>query len=81
MKIFVCHKILLPQQVAENQISLNLCDLLWGQNSFAEKKFSQKFSSEHKATCCYDALPRHVAATCRLVCTFKLLSGSGPQGR
>ena len=49
-------RILSLQQVAKNQIRLNLCDLLWRQNSVAATKFSQNS-------------PLHtnwfVAATCR----------------
>ena len=33
------------------------------------QRFSQKFSSTHEAICRCNVLSRHVAATCRLVCT------------
>ena len=51
MKIFLCHipatEFVLspqrpPQQVAQNQIRLNLCDLLRPKNSVAETKISRK---------------------------------------
>ena len=57
------------QQVAKNQIILNLCDVLRRQILWQRQRFSQKFSSTHEAICRCNVLPRHVAATCRLVCT------------
>ena len=33
------------------------------------QRFSQKFSGTHEAICRCNVSPRHVAATCRLVCT------------
>ena len=39
------------------------------------QRFSHNFSSTHEAICRCDVSPRHVAATCRLVCT-DLNSGS-----
>ena len=51
MKIFLCHipatEFVLsphrpPQQVAQNQIRLNLCDLLRPKNSVVETKISRK---------------------------------------
>ena len=39
------------------------------QNSVAATKIFTKFSSAHEAICRCNASPRHVAATCRLVCT------------
>ena len=65
----LCDRILLLQQVAKNQIRLNLCDLLLRQNSVAATRIFTKFSTTHEATCCCNVSPRHVAATCRLVCT------------
>ena len=62
------------QQVAKNQIRLNLCDLLRRQILWQRQRFSQKFSSTHEAFCRCNVLPRHVAATCRLVCTDLKLS-------
>ena len=53
----------------KNQIRLNLCDLLWRQILLQRQRFSQKFSSTHEAICRCNMSPRHVAATCRLVCT------------
>ena len=63
------NKILSLQQVAKNQIRLNLCDLLRRQNSVAATKIFRNFSSTHEAICRCNVSPRHVAATCRLVCT------------
>ena len=67
------NKILSLQQVAKNQIRLNLCDLLRRQNSVAATKIFTNFSSTHEAICRCNVSPRHVAATCRLECvpTFK----------
>ena len=42
VKICLCNRILSQQQVAKNQIRLNLCNLLQRQ------RFSQKFSSTHE---------------------------------
>ena len=70
--------ILSLQQVAKNQIRLNLCDLLRRQNSVAATNIFSKFSSTHEAICRCDVSPHRVAATCRLVCTdLKLLYSKG----
>ena len=63
------NKILSLQQVAKNQIRLNLCDLLRRQILLQRQRFSQKFSCTYEAICRCNMSPRHVAATCRLVCT------------
>ena len=63
------NRILSLQQVAKNQIRLNLCDLLRRQILLQRQRFSQKFSSTHEAICHCNVLLRHVAATCCLVCT------------
>ena len=63
------NRILSLQQVAKNQIRLNLCDLLRRQILLQRQRFSQKFSSTHEAICCCNVSPQHVAGTCRLVCT------------
>ena len=63
------NRILSLQQVAKNQIRLNLCDLLRRQILLQRQRFSQKLSGTHEATCRCNVSPRHVAATCRLVCT------------
>ena len=57
------NRILSLQQVAKNQVRLNLYDFLQRQ------RFSQKSSSTHQAICRCNVSPRHVAATCRPVCT------------
>ena len=69
------NRILSLQQVAKNQIRLNLCDLLRRQILLQRQRFSQKFSSTHEAIC-------RVAATscCNLspsVPTFKIETFSG----
>ena len=53
----------------KNQIRLNLCDLLRRQILLQRQRFSQNYSSTHEAICRCNVSPRHVAATCRLVCT------------
>ena len=63
------NRILSLQQVAKNQIRLNLCDLLRRQNSVAATKIFTKFSTTHEAICRCNVSLRHVAATCHLVCT------------
>ena len=55
MKIIVSATILSPQQIAQNQIRLNLCDLLRQQNSVAETKI---------CTWIHQHTKRFVAATC-----------------
>ena len=63
------NRILSLQQVAKNQIRLNLCDLLRRQNSVAATKIFTKTLHDHEAICRCNVSSRHVAATCRLVCT------------
>ena len=63
------NRILSLQQVAKNQIRLNLCDLLRRQILLQRQRFSQKLSNTHEAICRCNVSPRHVAATCCLVCT------------
>ena len=53
----------------KKSIRLNLCDLLQRQILLQRQRFSQKFSRTHEAICRCNVSPRHVAATCRLVCT------------
>ena len=53
------NRILSLQEVAKNQIRLNLCDLLR----------RQILLHTHEAICRNNVSPRHVAATCCLVCT------------
>ena len=66
----LCNGILSLQQVAKNQIRLNLCDLLRRQNSVAATKiFTKILQYTHEAICCCDVSPNRVAANCRLVCT------------
>ena len=65
----LCNRILLPRQVTQILSDLIFCNMLLRQNSVAEQRFSQKYSSTHKAICCCDVTSRHVAATCHLVCT------------
>ena len=65
----LCNRILLPWQVTQILSDLIFCNTLLRQNSVAEQRFSQKYSSTHEAICCCDVPSRHAAATCRLVCT------------
>ena len=41
------------------------------------QRFSQNFSSTHEAICRCDVSPRHVAATCRQVCTDLYIPDEG----
>ena len=60
------NRILSLQQVAKNQIFATCCG---NKILLQRQRFSQKFSSTHEAICCCNVSPRHVAGTCRLVCT------------
>ena len=71
-------RILSLQQVAKNQIRLNLCDLLWRQNSVAATKIFTKFSTTHELICRCNVSSQHVAATYCLVCThLKVFTKTG----
>ena len=63
------NRILSLQQVAKNQIRLNLCDLLRQQNSVAATKIFTKIVQYTRSDLALQVSPRHVAGTCRLVCT------------
>ena len=67
---YLCISWILSQQhVAKNQIRQNLCDLARQQNSVAETKILQNFSSTQEAIGHCDVSPQHVAATSRQTCT------------
>ena len=57
-----CNK---SQKIKSNWICATCC----GDKILLEQQIFTKFSSTHEAICRCNVSPRHVAATCRLVCT------------
>ena len=66
-------RILSLQQVAQNQIKLNWCDLLGRQNYVAETKISTKISQFTQSNLSLWCVAQLFAATCQPTCTHRVI--------